>query len=216
MVGGAYLRDKNTCARTSTENVGGLIHEGGGIYAGRYGICTYMYHGRAWSCLDGSILLNHSHRQCSWWTSPWCPEQFASSPPPHWTGWSSHCGSLLLGNESPLKIAVSRHQLEKGVEYAWLSSINLVPRTFPLAVIDCLQYFHTASHQKLAVRMAWEWDLYSVHVCKAENQTGMPVWVQWLVCLPHRSSVALNWPCGSATEVHRHMEAYKMSTKIHS
>jgi len=23
MVGGAYLRDKNTCARTSTDNVGG-------------------------------------------------------------------------------------------------------------------------------------------------------------------------------------------------
>jgi len=38
-LGEAYLRDKNTCARTSTENVGGgggLIH-GGGIYAGLYG-----------------------------------------------------------------------------------------------------------------------------------------------------------------------------------
>ena len=34
--GGAYLQDKNTCARTSTENVGGLICEGG-IYTGRYG-----------------------------------------------------------------------------------------------------------------------------------------------------------------------------------
>jgi len=28
---GAYLRDKNTCARTSTENVRGLIREGGRI-----------------------------------------------------------------------------------------------------------------------------------------------------------------------------------------
>ena len=28
MVGGAYLRDKSTCARTLTENVGGLICEG--------------------------------------------------------------------------------------------------------------------------------------------------------------------------------------------
>jgi len=32
MVRGGYLRDKNTCARSSTENVGG------GLYAGRYGI----------------------------------------------------------------------------------------------------------------------------------------------------------------------------------
>jgi len=32
-LGGANLRDKNACARTSTENVGGggLIHEGGRI-----------------------------------------------------------------------------------------------------------------------------------------------------------------------------------------
>ena len=30
-LGGAYLRDKNTCARTSTENVGGLMREGGRI-----------------------------------------------------------------------------------------------------------------------------------------------------------------------------------------
>jgi len=37
-LGGAYLWDKNTCARTSTENVGGgLIHEWG-IYAGCYGM----------------------------------------------------------------------------------------------------------------------------------------------------------------------------------
>jgi len=38
MVGGAYLRDKNTCARTSTENVGGAYTRGGGVYAEHYGM----------------------------------------------------------------------------------------------------------------------------------------------------------------------------------
>lgn len=58
-------------------------------------------------------VVDHSHRQCSWWTSPWCPVLSASSPPPHWTDWSYHYGSLLPGNESPLKMPVSKHQLKK-------------------------------------------------------------------------------------------------------
>jgi len=33
MVGGAYLRDKNTYARTTIKNVGGLYAKGG-VYAG--------------------------------------------------------------------------------------------------------------------------------------------------------------------------------------
>jgi len=34
--GGGILRYEHICARTSTENVGGLIRKGG-VYAGRYG-----------------------------------------------------------------------------------------------------------------------------------------------------------------------------------
>ena len=45
---GGYLRDKNTCARTSIENVGrGGLYVKGGVYAGRYGtiiITTILCH----------------------------------------------------------------------------------------------------------------------------------------------------------------------------
>ena len=41
MVGGAYTRDKNTCARTLAENVGGGLYARRGVYAGHYG--TYIY-----------------------------------------------------------------------------------------------------------------------------------------------------------------------------
>ena len=37
MVGEAYLRDKNTCARTSTENVGEGLYAKGDVYVGHYG-----------------------------------------------------------------------------------------------------------------------------------------------------------------------------------
>ena len=37
LVGGAYLRDKNTCARTLTENLGGELYTKGGIYVEHYG-----------------------------------------------------------------------------------------------------------------------------------------------------------------------------------
>ena len=36
MVGGANLGDKNTCAGTSTENVGGGLYMKGGVYVLRY------------------------------------------------------------------------------------------------------------------------------------------------------------------------------------
>ena len=33
----AYTRDKNTYARTFTKSAGGLMREGGGVFAGHYG-----------------------------------------------------------------------------------------------------------------------------------------------------------------------------------
>jgi len=43
MVGGAYTRDKNTCARTLAENVlGGLIREGGAYMRDTTVYCVFL------------------------------------------------------------------------------------------------------------------------------------------------------------------------------
>ena len=35
---GAYVRDKNTSARLCAKKAGGLMFDGGGVFAGHYGI----------------------------------------------------------------------------------------------------------------------------------------------------------------------------------
>ena len=57
--GGGYLRDKNTCARTSTENVG----RKGGVYAGRYGTCTINLGGKIMSIFV-FLLAATAHFDC--------------------------------------------------------------------------------------------------------------------------------------------------------
>ena len=76
MVGGAYLRDKNTCARTLTENVGELIREGGRICGTlRYSLITNVK-----PVHPGLVILSHD-----------LFEWLVSLNPVGQGGWGQHC-----------------------------------------------------------------------------------------------------------------------------